>query len=115
LLNLYLSEDYASYQIWDSIQAGASSVNGVLSTRAVLSSIGVGNANTTSTAAVLNWIIRTGSGMMGRVLFSWSQGKNLDCNAKSWRLGADIINDFAMLLELLSPLFFGYALVFFCV
>jgi hypothetical protein len=55
--------------------------------------------------------------MIGRVIFAWFQGTNLDCNSKvennffhvsydqMWRLLADILNDVGMTLELLSPIF----------
>jgi hypothetical protein len=47
--------------------------------------------------------VRDGTGMIGRILFAWLQGSNLDCNSKTWRLMADILNDLAMTIELLSP------------
>lgn len=28
------------------------------------------------------WIIRDGTGMIGKILFAWLEGSNLDCNAK---------------------------------
>lgn len=63
-----VSSDYVSYQIWDSIQAckirfrslltflAASSLNGVLASRAMLTTIGVGVETATPTAAVMNWV-----------------------------------------------------------
>lgn len=42
--------------------------------------------------------------MLGRIIFSWVQGSNLDANAKTWRFMADIINDVAMTLEICIPL-----------
>ncbi len=38
--------------------------------------------------------------MIGSILFTWTQGSDLDYNCKKWRLFADIANDFAMCLEL---------------
>lgn len=38
-----VSDDYTEYQIWDTIQAFASSLNGALSTAAILKGVGVGN------------------------------------------------------------------------
>jgi hypothetical protein len=43
--------------------------------------------------------------MIGRILFSWFQGSNLDANAKTWRFMADILNDVAMTLEICIPTF----------
>jgi hypothetical protein len=43
------------------------------------------------------------SGMTGRILFAWVKGHKLDCDAKRWRLFADILNDFAICLEIAAP------------
>jgi hypothetical protein len=43
--------------------------------------------------------------MLGRIAFAWFQGSNLDSNAKTWRFMADILNDIAMTLEILTPSF----------
>lgn len=67
--------------------------------------VGVGDSTATSTAAVTQWILRDGSGMIGRILFAWTQGSNLDNNAKTWRFMADILNDLAMTLEILVSVF----------
>ncbi|WAR01231.1 RUSF1-like protein [Mya arenaria] len=81
-----VSDDYLTYQIWDTIQAFASSITGTLAHQAVLKGY-------------------DGAGMMGRILFAWMQGTNLDCDAKRWRLFADIINDIAICLDILGPHF----------
>lgn len=39
---------------------------------------------------------------------------DLDCNAKFWRLVADIMNDLANFLELLAPLFPAFFLFIVC-
>ncbi|XP_062993928.1 RUS family member 1 isoform X2 [Elgaria multicarinata webbii] len=46
-----------------------------------------------------------GTGMLGRILFAWSKGSKLDCDAKQWRLFADVLNDVAILMEILAPAF----------
>eukprot|EP00026_Physarum_polycephalum_P008734 Phypoly_transcript_08834.p1 GENE.Phypoly_transcript_08834~~Phypoly_transcript_08834.p1 ORF type:complete len:422 (+),score=62.60 Phypoly_transcript_08834:50-1315(+) len=100
-----VSKDYLSYQIWDTLQALCSAVTGVLSTRAILAGYGVGNAEATVSAAAMQWVVKNGSGMIGRILFAWKYGTSLDHNAKTWRLVADILNDFGMALEMISPHF----------
>ena len=52
-----VSQDYLPYQIWDSIQACASSLTGVLASRAVLNGMGVGDEAATATGAVLNSVL----------------------------------------------------------
>ncbi|XP_012325371.2 RUS family member 1 isoform X4 [Aotus nancymaae] len=45
------------------------------------------------------------TGMLGRIVFAWWKGSKLDCNAKQWRLFADILNDVAMFLEIMAPVY----------
>ena len=40
--------------------------------------------------------------MCGRIGFAWLNGAQLDSDAKQWRLFADVLNDAAIFLELLS-------------
>ncbi|EDQ87821.1 uncharacterized protein MONBRDRAFT_26990 [Monosiga brevicollis MX1] len=60
-------------------------------------------------------ILRDATGMIGSISFAWIQGSDLDNNAKQWRLVADVLNDTAMLLELISPLLPAYFLFLVCV
>jgi len=91
------------YQLWDTLQAFASSLSGSLSTKAVLEGIGVGNSDSTPLAATLMWLIKDGTGMVGRIVFAWSKGTELDSDCKQWRLFADLLNDCALTLELCAP------------
>ncbi|KJE96619.1 GTP-binding protein [Capsaspora owczarzaki ATCC 30864] len=109
-----VSADYASYQRWDTLQAFCSSINGSLATLAVLKGVGVGDETATATAAAVSWMLRDGVGMLGRIFFAWQKGPALDANAKRWRLVADIFNDLAMFVELLSPLVGEWFLAFAC-
>ncbi|KAG8513657.1 RUS1 family protein C16orf58, partial [Galemys pyrenaicus] len=99
-----VSPDYLPYQLWDSVQAFASSLSGSLATHAVLLGIGVGNAKASVSAATATWLVKDSTGMLGRIVFAWWKGSKLDCNAKQWRLFADILNDVAMFLEIIAPI-----------
>eukprot|EP01133_Synstelium_polycarpum_P015948 gene15948-18962_t len=99
-----VTPDYTAYQTWDTLQALCSSLTGVLATRAILKGYGVGNAAASVSSAAVQWVIRDGSGMIGRIVFAWRKGTDLDCNAKTWRFGADLLNDVGMTLEMLSPI-----------
>jgi len=106
-----VSADYVQYQIWDTIQAFASSINGALATEAVLKGAGVGDQTATALAASLTWLMKDGVGMMGRIVFAWSRGSRLDRDCKKWRLIADALNDLAFVIDLLAgnlmaPIFF---------
>ncbi|XP_055567962.1 LOW QUALITY PROTEIN: RUS family member 1 [Falco cherrug] len=98
-----VSPDYLQYQCWDALQALCSTLTGALATRAVLQAVGVGDSAATVTGATLTWVLRDGVGMVTRIAFAWLQGTRLDCEAKQWRLAADVLNDLALVLELLAP------------
>ncbi|XP_018645119.1 hypothetical protein Smp_142110 [Schistosoma mansoni] len=113
-----VSDDYLEYQIWDTIQAGiffitkislfsafASSITGALASQAVLIGVGVGDSSATILSASLTWMFKDGSGMIGRIIFAGYHGIKLDCDCKFWRFVADILNDCALFLEIISPLF----------
>ena len=105
------------------IKAFASSLSGSLSTRAVLEGVGVGSSSSTPLAATLMWLIKDGTGMVGRILFAWCNGwallhhcgyntlnvhiwyfsTKLDADSKKWRFFADLLNDCALSLELCAP------------
>uniref|UniRef100_A0A8C3S8V6 Chromosome 16 open reading frame 58 n=1 Tax=Chelydra serpentina TaxID=8475 RepID=A0A8C3S8V6_CHESE len=89
-----VSQDYLSYQIWDTVQAFASSITGALATQAVLKGVGVGDQTSTVAAATVTWILKDGTGMLGRILFAWMKG-----------LFADGLNDLAIFMEILAPAF----------
>eukprot|EP00055_Hartaetosiga_balthica_P011748 m.54607 g.54607 ORF g.54607 m.54607 type:complete len:452 (+) comp7722_c0_seq4:54-1409(+) len=100
-----VSDDYISYQVWDTLQAFSSSIMGTLATHAVLKGTGVGDATASVTAATLTHLLRNFTGMVGGIWFAWFSGSSMDGKAKQWRLVADVLNDLAMLVELISPLF----------
>lgn len=100
-----VSEDYLQYQFWDTVQAFSSSLSGTLATQASLKGVGVGNQEATVAAATVTWLLRDGTGMLGRILFAWRKGSKLDSEAKKWRLFADVLNDIAMFIEILAPYF----------
>ncbi|XP_069840875.1 RUS family member 1 isoform X2 [Dendropsophus ebraccatus] len=89
-----VSEDYLEYQLWDTLQAFSSSVTGSLATHALLRGSGVGDSSASVTAATVTWILRDGTGMVGRILFAWMKG-----------LFADVLNDVAIFMEILAPVF----------
>lgn len=100
-----VSNDYLQYQFWDTVQAFSSSLSGTLATQASLRGVGVGNQEATVAGATITWLLRDGTGMLGRILFAWRKGSKLDSEAKKWRLFADVLNDIAMFMEILAPYF----------
>ncbi|CAG0890497.1 unnamed protein product [Cyprideis torosa] len=100
-----VSSDYLEYQVWDTIQAFCSSLNGSFATRAVLKGAGVGDESATALAATVSWLLRDGTGMVSRIVFAWWKGQDLDFNNKQWRLFADVACDIATALNMSSALF----------
>jgi len=99
-----VSEDYLIYQFWDTLQELCSSLNGTLASHAIFKGMGVGNSQASALGATYTWLMKDGTGMLSNILFAWSKGTQLDIDAKRWRLFADVLNDVAMCLDLLSPL-----------
>lgn len=60
----------------------------------------MGNENINAYSATAAWIFKEGSGHLGRILFSWWKGAQLDVDSKKWRLRADFLNDLAMGVEI---------------
>jgi hypothetical protein len=80
-----VSSDYLHYQLWDTLQAFCSSITTMMATLAVLKGVGVGDDTATPLAATMTWMFRDGAGMISKILFAWTKGVDLDCNAKRWR------------------------------
>jgi len=99
-----VAEGYATFQIFDSLQALCSYLRGVLSTQAILQGLGVGSEGADAMAATTQWVYRDGAGMLGGLLFAWYGAGRFDANVKGWRLFADLSVDVALTLELASPL-----------
>lgn len=98
-----VSHDYLSYQLWNCLQDFCNSMTRVLATHAVLKGAGVGDAHATPLAATLTWLLKDATGMIGHIGFAYMQGSKFDSDSKKWRLFADVINDLATFLDLLSP------------
>ncbi|KAF7288033.1 RUS family member 1 [Rhynchophorus ferrugineus] len=109
-----VSEDYLEYQLWDTLQAFCSTIIGAFTTRAILKGVGVGDSSANALSAAVTWIMKDGSGMIGRILFAWWKGSGLDCDCKKWRFFADILNDLAMMIELFLPYCSIYSMQVLC-
>ncbi|KAG4437622.1 hypothetical protein IFR05_006883 [Cadophora sp. M221] len=100
-----VTSDYLEYQIYDSLQAFSSSIAGMLSSRAVLEGIGVGDSHASPTAALLLSVLQESMGRIATILFAHRLGTSLEPECKMYRLAADVFNDAAMILDCLSPAF----------
>ncbi|KAL2073199.1 hypothetical protein VTL71DRAFT_10523 [Oculimacula yallundae] len=100
-----VTSDYLEYQVYDSLQAFSSSIAGMLSSRAVLEGIGVGDSHASPTAALLLSVLQESMGRIATILFAHRLGTSLEPECKMYRLLADVFNDAAMILDCLSPVF----------
>ncbi|KAI5359758.1 putative Root UVB sensitive family [Septoria linicola] len=100
-----VTDDYLEYQIYDSLQAFSSSIAAMLSSRAVLEGVGVGDATANATTALLLSILQDSVGRITTILFAHRFGMSLEPECKMYRLLADILNDTGFVLDCLSPIF----------
>ncbi|KAK8134150.1 hypothetical protein PG984_006162 [Apiospora sp. TS-2023a] len=98
-----VTQDYKPYQIYDSLQAFSSSIAGMLSSRAVLQGMGVGDAGSSATSAVMLTVFQEGTGRIATILFAHYYGQAIEPECKFYRFAADLLNDTALLLDILTP------------
>ncbi|KAL6650499.1 hypothetical protein ACP70R_009424 [Stipagrostis hirtigluma subsp. patula] len=98
-----VSSDYLQYSLWRGVQGVASQVSGVLSTQALLYAVGLGKG-AIPTAAAVNWVLKDGLGYLSKIMLS-KFGRHFDVNPKGWRLFADLLENTAYGLEIMTPVF----------
>ncbi|KAI1471278.1 vitamin B6 photo-protection and homoeostasis-domain-containing protein [Daldinia caldariorum] len=107
-----VTPDYTPYQIYDSLQAFSSTIAGLLSSRAVLQGFGVGDSASSATAAVLLTVLQESTGRIATILFAHRHGRAIEPECKYYRFLADIVNDSALFLSILSPVLPPYPKTF---
>ncbi|CAK7264397.1 hypothetical protein SEPCBS119000_000978 [Sporothrix epigloea] len=98
-----VTDDYLAYQTYDSLQAFSSSIASLLANRAVLEGLGVGNASQSPTGALVLKIIQDTFSRLATILFAHRLGQAIEPECKTYRFMADMFNDSALLLDLLTP------------
>ncbi|KAK9148529.1 hypothetical protein Scep_007286 [Stephania cephalantha] len=98
-----VTSDYLEYSLWRSVQGVASQVSGVLATQALLYAVGLGKG-AIPTAAAINWVLKDGIGYLSKIVLS-NYGRHFDVNPKGWRLFADLLENAAFGMEILTPAF----------
>ncbi|KAG5927059.1 hypothetical protein E4U42_002646 [Claviceps africana] len=98
-----VSRDYLAYQTYDSLQAFFCTITSLLASRAMLQGLGVGDANSSATFALLITILRDAISRVATIVFAHSFGLRIEPDAKRYRFLADIFNDTAFFLALCSP------------
>jgi hypothetical protein len=103
-----VKSEYLTYQIYDTIQALSSYLRSVLCTHALLIAAGVGTTDANAMSAAITWIIKDGIGMFFSIFFTSTCSIYFGSYIKEWRLFADLINDLALTIDLLTPFFPRY-------
>ncbi|KAG6026666.1 hypothetical protein E4U41_001213 [Claviceps citrina] len=98
-----VSRDYLAYQTYDSLQAFFSTITALLANRALLQGLGVGDASSSATFALLITILKDAMSRIATIIFAHRFGLRIEPDAKRYRFLADIFNDTAFFLELYSP------------
>jgi len=105
-----VSPDYTEVQIYNGLQAFCSSLAGLIASRAVLEGHGIGNAEASATHAVLLTVLQDAFSRLTTIFGAYYLGTLLYPEAKTYRLVADITNDIAIVLDLLSPQLSAFSL-----
>ncbi|KAL5555667.1 hypothetical protein UlMin_037903 [Ulmus minor] len=98
-----VTSDYLDYSLWRGVQGVASQISGVLATQALLYAVGLGKG-AIPTAAAVNWVLKDGIGYLSKIMLS-KYGRHFDVHPKGWRLFADLLENAAFGLEMLTPAF----------
>ncbi|KAJ4850972.1 Protein root UVB sensitive 1, chloroplastic [Turnera subulata] len=98
-----VTPDYLDYSLWRGVQGVASQISGVLATQALLYAVGLGKG-AIPTAAAINWVLKDGIGYLSKIMLS-KYGRHFDVHPKGWRLFADLLENAAFGLEMLTPAF----------
>lgn len=98
-----VTSDYLAYQTYDSLQAFASSITSLLANRAVLEGLGVGDSSSSPTGALILKITGDTISRIATILFAHRMGQAIEPECKFYRFLADIFNDSAQFLDLLTP------------
>ncbi|XP_010540714.1 PREDICTED: protein root UVB sensitive 1, chloroplastic [Tarenaya hassleriana] len=98
-----VTSDYLDYSLWRGVQGIASQISGILATQSLLYAVGLGKG-TIPTAAAINWVLKDGIGYLSKIMLS-KYGRHFDVHPKGWRLFADLLENAAFGLEMLTPVF----------
>ncbi|KAK3312614.1 vitamin B6 photo-protection and homoeostasis-domain-containing protein [Apodospora peruviana] len=98
-----VTDDYLAYQTYDSLQAFSSSITSLLANRAVLEGLGVGDSSSSPTGALILKITGDTISRIATILFAHRMGQAIEPECKFYRFLADIFNDSAQFLDLLTP------------
>lgn len=109
-----VGSDYMTYTRWRLMNFFFGGALGVYSTQGLLLAVGVGRQSAAPIAAALQWVIRDGSGRLGRLLFG-QIGPGFDAETKQYRLMASVVLNLSCALESVTHLVPQFFLPLACV
>ncbi|EXJ81990.1 hypothetical protein A1O1_08058 [Capronia coronata CBS 617.96] len=98
-----VTPDYTPYQIYNSLQAFASTIAGLLASRAVFVGMGVGSEDASLVTTMLLHIAQETIGRVATIVFAHRFSQRIEAEVKFYRFFADIVNDTAFMLDCMSP------------
>jgi hypothetical protein len=106
-----VGSNFSQYCCWLMLQNSVGSAAYVLSTHALLTSLGIGGGAVTTAAMLplattMNWVLKDGLGSLGMIAFAARGGAaaRFDGDAKVTKWRADVLFNVGVALELLTPL-----------
>ncbi|XP_047328913.1 protein root UVB sensitive 6-like [Impatiens glandulifera] len=99
-----VTSSYVPYMTWRALKHFCGGAMGVFTTQTLLSSLGVSRNTAAPGAVAINWILKDGSGRVGKMLFA-RQGKKFDCDLKQLRFAGDLLMELGAGVELATSAF----------
>ena len=97
--------EYLKFQKYDLLQDLTSYLRNIMTTHAILVSLGVGSPDSSPLQATIQWILKDGISMIIGLFFSTINSQRFGVDIKKWRLFADLIVDVGITFEMLAPYF----------
>jgi Vitamin B6 photo-protection and homoeostasis len=93
---------YVQFAAWSAAQDLSTQLRSVLGLQRILQGVGVGSDAATAWSAVLQFLVRDGTGMVASLVFTAVSSWQFRYNVKRWRLLADIMVDVGITAELVA-------------
>jgi len=103
---------YLKFVFFSVLQDVSTQLRSIVATQRILQGVGVGDASATALAAVSQFLVRDGAGVLATLLFSSTANIRA---VKQWRLRADVLVDIGIFLEVLAASFPAHFLPLICV
>ncbi|KAF2627299.1 hypothetical protein BU25DRAFT_440107 [Macroventuria anomochaeta] len=94
-----VSDDYTAYQIFDSFQAFAGKIAGMIGSRAVWQRLGVGDSAASPTGTMLMQVIRKCMGKLATIFFAHRMSTSIEAECKAYRLESDPLTETAIVID----------------